>query len=117
MPRLTLTKQTVGRAGKDIGAGQPVLLADGAEHANDGKTMFKLDNTIASIRTVTFISPATILGAPALAIADQAFAVPASSERWIGPFPADIFNKSDGLLDIDVSADGVTITAVTMEGI
>ena len=112
MARLVLAIQTVGRNGKDIGSGQAVLLADGAEVANDGQTKFKMVNSTGSAIVVTFVTPVTLLSAPALAVADQTFSVPNNAERWIGPFPINEFNEPDGLLDIDVAADGVTFTAV-----
>lgn len=112
MARLPLVIQTVGRNGKDIGNGQSVLNADGAEVANDGATRFKMVNSTGAPIIVTFVTPITLLSAPALTVADQEFSVPNNAERWIGPFPTDAFNEFDGLMDIDVAADGVTMTAV-----
>ncbi len=110
MPRLALTVKTVTRAGIDLGSGQAVLNADGAEMVNDGRTAFKLENGSGGAIIVTFVTPQTILQSPALAVADQTFSVPATSERHIGPFPGNSFNLATGLMNIDVAADGVTIT-------
>ena len=110
MARLALTVKTVTRAGIDLGAGHDVLLADGAEVVNDGLTAFILENTTGSPIIVTFVTPQTILQSPALAVADQTFSVPANSKRHIGAFPADSYNLATGLMEIDVAANGVTIT-------
>ena len=113
MARLVLVVKTVARAGVDIGSGQSVLLADGAEVANDGDTRFKVVNTTGGAITITFITPVTHGESPALAVADHAVSVIASATRWFGPFPAGTYNEpSDGLMDIDVSADGLDITPV-----
>ena len=114
MARLELAIQTVTRAGVNIGSGQAVLLADGAQLANDGKTILKLANTTGAPIVVTFQTPQTILGAPSLAVADQTFSVPATSDRWIGPFPGTAFNNASNKLLIDVAADGVNMTAVAI---
>lgn len=112
MARLDLTVQKVTRAGKDIGSGQAVLTADNAEVTNDGKTILKLENTTGAAKTVTFITAATQLADPALTVEDQAYVVPANDTRWIGPFPPTTYNQSNDKLNIDVSADGVTMTPV-----
>ena len=117
MARLALVIKTVGRAGVDIGSGQAVLNADEAEMVNDGKTAIKMENTTGAPIIVTFITPLTELTSPSLAVADQTFSVPANNTRWIGPFPIAVYNNAAGKLDIDVPADGVTMTAVTFEGL
>ncbi len=110
MARLALTVKTITRAGIDLGAGQAVLLADGAEVVNDGLTAFKLDNTTGGAIVVTFKTPQTVLQSPSLAVADQTFSVPANNERHIGAFPTNSYNLATALMEIDVAADGVTIT-------
>lgn len=112
MARLPLAIQSIGRNGKDIGNGQAVLNADGAEVANDGRMRFKMVNSTGAGIIVTFVTPLTLLSAPALTVGDQEFTLPPNAERWIGPFPVNMFNETDGLMDIDVGGDGVTITAV-----
>ncbi len=112
MARLALAIQTIGRAGVDIGAGQAVLNADEAEVVNDGTLVLKLDNTTGGAIVVTFITPQQVLTTPALPVGDQTFSVPANNIRWIGPFPTATFNNSSGKMDIDVPADGITMTAV-----
>lgn len=114
MPRTVMTVQTVGRAGVDIGSGDVITSGNGAEVANDGKTVFRLENLTGGALNVTFVTPVTVLSTPALAVADQVFSVPATSERWIGPFPTSEFNDpANGLLDIDV-AGNITITPVNI---
>lgn len=112
MARLELTIQTIGRAGVDIGGGQAVLAADDAQFANDGATVLKLDNTTGAAIIITFQTPQTVLESPALPVAEQTFSVPATSERWLGPFPAATFNDGNGKLLVDSPTDGVNMTAV-----
>ena len=114
MARLVLVVQTVTREGVDIGSGQAVLNADGAECPNDGDTILKLQNTTGGAIVVTFVTPMTILTAPALAVADQAYSVPASVTRYIRVGSANVYNQADGNMDIDVASDGVTMTAINM---
>ena len=115
MARLNLVVQTVGRAGKDIGSGQAVLQADGAEVGNDGQTVLKMVNANGSPRTLTLVTPAVILTSPSLAVADQTYVVPANDERWIKLGPATIYNQENGKVNIDISGDGVTMTPVRFE--
>ena len=110
MARLALVVKTVTRAGIDLGSGQAVLLADGAEVVNDGLTAFLLENTTGAPIIVTFVTPQTILQSPGLAVADQTFSVPANVKRHIGAFPPDSYNLATGLMEINVAANGVTIT-------
>lgn len=110
MARLALPVKTVTRAGIDLGSGNAVLQADGAEFVNDGRVALKLENGSGGAIIVTLVTPQTILQSPALAVADQTFSVPATSERHIGPFPTGSYNLATGLMDIDVASDGVTIT-------
>ena len=60
---------------------------------NDGAVILHIINAGGSDDTVTIVANKTIGG---LAVADQTVVVTAGEERFIGPFPPDIYNNSDG---------------------
>lgn len=72
--------------------------------ANNGRTFLHFKKTGAGICTVTISTPGTVDG---LAVADLTFTVPATTgDKFIGPFPREIYNDSVG--DLRVSCSEVT---------
>ncbi len=63
---------------------------------NVGAVILHIVNGGGSPDTVTIVTNKTIGG---LAIAYQTVAVGAGEERFIGPFPPDLYNNSDGELE------------------
>jgi len=105
MARTVITPQQIARTGLASALAQPDL-ANGNQFANDGVCFLYVKNGGAQI-TVTISTPGTVDG---LAIADLVVTVPATTgERMIGPFPAGIYNQSDGNVYVDWSS----VTSVT----
>ena len=99
----TLTVRQITRAGVDA-ATLVAAAGGGDEFQNDGQlTFFKVDNDSGGELTVTFVSQKTVTS---LAVADLPVAVAAAGEQLIGPFPADTFNDSDGLVQVTYSGVG-----------
>lgn len=117
MARLELVIKQITRDGVDIGSGQAVIGADDAMFVNNGRTALKCDNTTGAPIIVTLVTPVTF-GQDALAIADKTYSVPASVERWIGPWPVGEYNQPSGAdagkVYVDLPSDGVTVTAVSI---
>jgi hypothetical protein len=65
------------------------------------RTFLLVRNGSGASITVTAVSTLTVGG---LAVADAAVAVPAGEDRWIGPFPANVFANASGNVDLDYSA-------------
>lgn len=63
---------------------------------NDGRVFIEVANGGGSPDTVTIITNKTIGG---LAVADRTVLVAAGATKLIGPFPPDIYNDADGLLN------------------
>ena len=98
----TLAVQNIVRAGLD-----PAYAAaanGGDEFVNDGKRTFvHILNANAATRTITFETPKTVAG---LAVAELAVVVPVTpGEQMIGPFPSDVFNDSDGKVQMTYSTE------------
>lgn len=82
----------------------------GDEFQVDTHTFLHVKNADSSSHTVTVVTPGTIGGE---AIGDAVVAVPATSEKMIGPFDPEIFRGSDGLAQINYSAVvSVTVAAI-----
>ncbi len=104
MPRVDATPLTITRDGAAPAYVAPT--GDQVAFANTGRRFLHVKNASAAPINVTAITPGTVDGQ---AIADRVTAVPAAGERFIGPFPADIYNQGDGKVYIDFSAQaGVT---------
>ena len=96
----TLTVQEIDRDGV-----VPTYVAcdvGGDEFVNEGRLTFVyVKNTDASPRTVTFVTQKTVDGE---AVDDKDVVVAPTSEEPIGPWPASIYNDSDGKVQITYSA-------------
>lgn len=97
----TLSVQTIVRAG--LLKATTSCAATGDKFLNDAKSFVLLENASSASRTVTFVTPKTVLG---LAVSDLAVTVSGSSSKLVGPFPKDSFNTTSGYL-------GMTYSAVT----
>lgn len=105
-----LTVQTISRSGL-----LPSLVAaagGGDEFANEGKTFLWVVNGDVSSKTVTLVTPQSVLG---LAIEDLQVTVPASEQRLVGPLPVGIFNDANSRVQVTYSdVTSVTVAAVNM---
>lgn len=104
-----LTVQSITRAG---------VLPTYAAAAGGGDTFLPSTDTFLHVKngsggalTVTAATPGSVAG---LAIADAAVSVPATSERMIGPFPAEYFaDPTTGLCNVTYSGvTSLTVAAV-----
>lgn len=96
----TLSVQTIIRAAGLLRS-TASCSAGGDKFTNDGKTFVLLANTSAASRTVTFATPKTVSG---LAVADLAVTVSGASERFVGPFPKDVYSSTSGYVAMTYSA-------------
>lgn len=105
MARIALAVERVVPSG--LAATYSAANVDGHSITNSGNTILHVKNTDTVAKTVTVITPRQVDG---LDVADQAVSVPASSERFIGPFSPETFGNST---NIDYSATtGVTVAAL-----
>lgn len=101
----TLATEAVSKSG--LNATYAAANAGGDSFTPDRSTFLHVKNGDAASKTVTIATPATMAG---LAIDDVAVTIPAGEDRFIGPFPPDLFADTDGLADITYSA----VTSVTV---
>ena len=102
-----LTVQEIARTGLD--PTYAAATAGGDEAPNDEISFLHVKNGSAGSLDVTIQTPGTVDG---LAITDRTVAVPATSERMIGPFPASVYGAT-----LTISYTGVTsltIAAIRM---
>lgn len=107
MARTDLTAQQIARTG----LAPSYVAADGSNQNaffNDGRTFLHVKNGGGSSITVTIDTPITVDGV--LAVGNLAVGVTNGQERFIGPFPTNIYNQSDGRVHVDWSA----VTSVTV---
>jgi len=104
----TLSVQTIDRAGDGLTPSFAAAAGGGDEFPNTGREFIVVKNGSGATITVTAVTPQTVSG---LGVADEAYAVPASGERYIGPFPPSTFNNtSTGRVSLTYS--GVTSLTV-----
>jgi hypothetical protein len=112
MGRTTVVPQALSRAGIT-----PTYNAatdtDGDGFSNDGRTFIQVLNTNGATRTLTIAIPVTVDGC---AVAGKALTIPATTgNKYIGPFPPDIYNQSNGQVYLNWSAVAdVTFAVVRM---
>lgn len=80
-------------SGLDPAVAQEAANVDGNMFLNNGKILLWLENGSGSPITVTLVTPRTVSG---LAVADQTVSVPATDERWAGPFDTGTYNQASG---------------------
>lgn len=110
MPRQQIPVTRPGIAGADPVEITPVA-ADDLYFNNDGQTLLLIRNQGGAPDTVTIVTPVTVGG---LALADVAFVVANDAiESVIGPFPAALFNQTDGTVHVDVTTTNCRFRAVS----
>lgn len=89
--------------------------ADGNKFYNNSRKFVEIANGYTATITATFETPVTWMG---LAIADKAVAIPAGETYLIGPFRADLYNRSamgdKGMVYVNYS-DVITVTVAVWE--
>jgi hypothetical protein len=97
----TLNVDTITRAG--VSPNYNAAEVGGDDFMNDAerRTFLAVNNESAGTVTVTIATSATMDG---LQVADRAVAVGAGAEIFIGPFPANIYNQSNGTIHVTYSA-------------
>jgi len=100
----TLTVQTALRTGAIV-ALQSVTTADGFRFKNDGHTVLVFTEINAANAEITVTPVNTVDG---LAVATRTVDVVASEQWVLGPWAPEIYNDSDGYLDVGVEADEAT---------
>ncbi len=107
MGEVNLTAEEVTRA-KLEATYQAMATADNYKIKNNGNTILHFEKTGAGIATITVTTPNLVDG---LAIADLTFTVPATTgDVFAGPFPPEVYNDSDGEINVVTSEE----TAITM---
>lgn len=96
----TLTVLDVTRAG--VVATPASAASGGDEFANDGKVLAIVYNDHATDpRTITFVTQKTVDG---LSVTDLTVTVTAANDaKLVGPFPVEIYNDSDGMVQVTYS--------------
>jgi len=79
----------------------------GHEFYNSGRVILLIDNvtdiTTGDNRTVSIVTPRQVLG---LALAELVVTIMKGQSLVLGPFPTNVFNQIDGMVDIDFPAGG-----------
>ena len=95
----TLTVQQISKTG--LVHALTAAAGVGDAFANDGqRTFFHVKNADATPTTVTFVTQKAVDG---LAVADLAVAVTNGTEQLVGPFPAEVYNDANGLVQVTYS--------------
>jgi hypothetical protein len=95
----TLTVQQIAK----LGLLQSLAAAAGGgdAFANDGqRTFFKVTNADGTPTNVTFVTQKTV---ETFAVGDNVVAVANATTQLIGPFPAEIYNDANGLVQVTYS--------------
>ncbi len=92
----TVSVQTVDQDG--LTATYSSAAGGGDKFAPGERTFLHVKNGNAATCTVTVVTPKTSVGG--LAIADQTVAVAAGAQAFVGPFAAEHFAGTDGLVDV-----------------
>jgi len=109
----TLNTQEIGRGG--VTPSYAAATSGGDRFAPGARTFLHVKNGGGSAVTVTVAATEKIDGD--LEVADVAVAVPAGTEKMIGPFPPQVFDAVDGSGLADVTYTGVTSVTVAALGL
>jgi len=101
MAASALTVSTVARAGINITDLDAAANADGNFFTNTGHEFLYFSNGDGSPTTVTLVYSATTDGQ---AITNKTVSVPAGKAMLIGPFPVDLYNDSNGRMNVTYSS-------------
>lgn len=108
---MSLARQQLSDTG--LIAAYSAAAPEGHTVENNGKVILHIVNASAADVTVTILSGYVRAG---LKLADRVVTVQAGKSAFLGPFPPDIYNQSDGgagQVYIDYSAtEGVTVAAL-----
>lgn len=107
MARTALAVQVVTRAG--LNAAYTAANVDGHSIQNDGRMLLHVKNG-ATDETVTLKIPRTIDGK---AVTNPTVVVTASQDRFIGPFPVEIYNQGGADGDV-IHIDFAEVTNTTI---
>jgi hypothetical protein len=106
-----LSVQTATPTGTTFSAGTPA--AGGDTFPNDGATKFYVKNGSGGSVNVTFACPNACNFGVTNSAHNLVVAVPAATEKVIGPFNTDKFNDAGGLVTVTTSAQAsVTVAAI-----
>jgi len=106
MTKEALTVQYADRVGAEV-ALQSITIADGFTFPNDGHTLFYVEND-AGAMTITFTIQKTLDGQSATRAVEVA-----ASENWvIGPFPMELYNDANDLVNCVTDQDLATCVAL-----
>jgi len=103
----TLTIQNVARTGAQLSL-ESVTTADGFRFLNDGQTILYIEEQNAGAVTLTFTPTLKVDG---LTPAGRAVVVTASQNWFMGPWPQQQYNDSDGYLNVAITADEASAVA------
>lgn len=112
MARSVLSVQQPTRDGLNATYTTPAAAGanEGVAFPNTGRETMHVKNASAGAVTLTIPTPLTIDG---LAVADRTVSVPAGGDRFIGPFPGEYYNQSDGHVYVEFSAvASVSVAAI-----
>lgn len=109
--RLTVEKVVPGGLAATYNSG--ILVANTYLVRNDGQTILHFKKSAAVDCVVTIQTPITVGG---LAVAEQTVTVPATTgDKFIGPFPRNIYNDSSQDLKFTVTdVDGLTVAVLEL---
>lgn len=111
MPATALTVTTTAASGTVYPANTAVDQPNGNSVVNTGRELVIVTNGAASPITVTFITQANyVVNSINYAVADNAQTVTNGTSKIFGPFDRNLYNDTNGLLQITWSS-GTTITA------
>jgi len=91
MPRTEITTQPATGDGTVVTADAGI--ADGHMFKNDGNSIVRVKNASVGPLDVTFVSTLTNAG---LDLEDRVVSLAAGEERFVGPFPRNVFNQRVG---------------------
>ena len=100
MAQVELTVHQARRTGLNITTNDVTGSAsDTYVFPNDGRTCLYASNSTGGALDVTVTTPGTIDG---LAVADLVVEVPDTNDVILGPFPKDVYNNANGLVQVAV---------------
>jgi hypothetical protein len=110
----TLSVESITESG--VNATYNSAAGGGDQFANNGEVILHIKNSDASSHTVTVTAQQTshtIGNVGSVTKSSASVAVPASGERFLGPFPTYAFNDSSGMAQITyTSATGMTVAVI-----
>ena len=104
MAYTAVARTTVSEAGTRVdnlstGTGVAGGAGTGLKFLNDGRKLLYINNTGVGTPNVVVLASATFRGV-ALTTSNQTIATVSGSQHVAGPFPADVYNDSDGYVRI-----------------